>query len=50
MLKVILSQEPTKPAELETGVTIQVPLFVEEGEKLGWTQGLVNTRARIDFV
>ena len=24
----------TKPAELETGVTIQVPLFVEEGEKI----------------
>ena len=23
-----------KPAELETGVTIQVPLFVEEGEKI----------------
>ena len=22
----------TKPAELETGVTIQVPLFVNEGE------------------
>ena len=24
----------TKPAELETGVTIQVPLFVEEGERI----------------
>ena len=24
----------TKPAELETGVIIQVPLFVEEGEKI----------------
>ncbi len=22
----------TKPAELETGITIQVPLFVEEGD------------------
>ena len=24
----------SKPAELETGITIQVPLFVEEGEKI----------------
>ena len=24
----------TKPAELETGVIIQVPLFIEEGEKI----------------
>ena len=24
----------TKPATLETGVTIQVPLFIEEGERV----------------
>ena len=24
----------TKPAELETGVTIEVPLFINEGEKV----------------
>ncbi len=26
------ANNPTKPAELETGVTVQVPLFVKEGE------------------
>ena len=28
------AQGATKPATLETGVTIQVPLFIEEGEKV----------------
>ena len=28
------AQGATKPATLETGVTIQVPLFIEEGERV----------------
>ena len=28
------ANNPTKPAKLETGVTVQVPLFVEQGEKI----------------
>ena len=28
------AQGATKPATLESGVTIQVPLFIEEGEKV----------------
>jgi elongation factor P len=28
------AQGGTKPAVLETGVTIQVPLFIQEGEKI----------------
>jgi elongation factor P len=41
----------TKPAELETGVTIQVPLFVEEGEKNKSGHKIWRVfGARIDFV
>ncbi|MEM9478842.1 MAG: elongation factor P [Verrucomicrobiota bacterium] len=28
------ANNPTKPAKLETGVTVQVPLFVEQGERI----------------
>ena len=35
------AQGATKPATLETGVTIQVPLFIEEGERIK-----VDTRTR----
>jgi elongation factor P len=28
------AQGATKPATLESGVTVQVPLFIEEGEKI----------------
>ena len=28
------AQGATKPATLESGVTVQVPLFIEEGEKV----------------
>ncbi|MFY9495063.1 MAG: elongation factor P, partial [Limnochordia bacterium] len=28
------AQGATKPAELETGIKVQVPLFIEQGEKI----------------
>jgi elongation factor P len=35
------AQGATKPATLETGVVVQVPLFIEEGERIK-----VDTRTR----